>query len=145
MSHQEQEQEQEMLHLCLTGFYLRKPVKTLILIGHYGTLLDLISLHWEKCGKRFIWGLTISETFSTFSYLQGIYSATYYLKAIIWMVNGIPLEYYCFCCCLLRSGANIFVVSSWPLIFTIPTTADLLRKTTCACVNLFHAIFDGLI
>ena len=35
MSHQEQEQEQEMLHLCLTGFYLRKPVKTMV-IGRLG-------------------------------------------------------------------------------------------------------------
>ena len=26
-----QQQQQEMLHLCLTGFYLRKPVKMLIL------------------------------------------------------------------------------------------------------------------
>ena len=27
VSQEEEEQQEEMLHLCLTGFYLRKPVK----------------------------------------------------------------------------------------------------------------------
>ena len=34
MSQQQQQHQEEMLHLCLTGFYLRKPVKTVKLLSY---------------------------------------------------------------------------------------------------------------